>query len=602
MADFSYEVGGVNSPITPQQPVQDNSRAVGLEFLGNAINTLGNAAGDFIQIRDKRIEAEQEGIKNQALASFSADQLRIVDAVESGAYGSSEGRMRMRKNLSQYIANNPAASAEITKLHNSLIKSSGLGNVITEGTQEEIQMRAVEDQALRAGWIYPTMSADQKQAGIQAFFRFNQATTQLEYVTKQAQAQSAQIGVTNAQLTTAQKRQSLATGVMNQKITSLNLSMKENQVASRNALSGVQGSLATKTANDLEAIRVDLDAGKIDRETAVRMANQKIFEVEQFGAQIGASAGADYVNALSTPMRNMAQNYVDYLSGKTTLETLNNQTNINTATVTAQMGADPELAKYIATNKLLPQATILVQDKVNTAIIDFFKRGDAQKPIDLVPDFDEDKVQMSDYLSALKDNAAAVNSGNLSGPQGQPAIDSLNTHFEQVVKGISVYQGAADNASQYSHVIDFLADTQVNKYSVSKGGIANADSSSQALDVLTYQYENSLIPLIKEEWQNATLQGQWVTSPDRGRMVQGEAPVGKYIYPEFTGSGILFKGSGDVQVTRKVKELNKKVAPLLNKMIRAQATLEGTSDFKAIYERDYAEQLFGKGEVDEGQK
>lgn len=602
MADFSYEVGGVNSPITPQQPVQDTSRAVGLEFLGNAINTLGNAAGDFIQIRDKRIEAEQEGIKNQALASFSADQLRIVDAVESGAYGSSEGRMRMRKNLSQYIANNPAASAEITKLHNSLIKSSGLGNVITEGTQEEIQMRAVEDQALRAGWIYPTMSADQKQAGIQAFFRFNQATTQLEYVTKQAQAQSAQIGVTNAQLTTAQKRQSLATGAINQQTAALNLNVKQNQVAARDALAGVQGSLSQKIGNDLEAIRVEQAAGRIDRDTAVRMANQKIFEIEQFGAQIGASAGADYVNALSTPMRNMAQNYVDYLSGKTTLETLNNENSINTATITAQMGQDPQTASLIAVGKLFPNAQVLLQDKINKVVIDLYQRAEASKPIDLIPDFDEDKVQMTDYLSILKDNASAYNAGNVSGPKGQPIIDSLNNHFEQVVKGISVYQGAADNASQYSHVIDFLADTQVNKYAVGKGGIANADSASQALDVLTYQYENSLVPLIKEEWEKATLSGQWVTSPDRGRMVQGEAPVGKFIYPEFTGSGVLFKGSGDAAINRKVKELNKKVAPLLNKMIRAQGTLEGTSDFKSIYERDYAEQLFGKGKVDEGQK
>lgn len=603
MADFTYDVGGAPaSPISPQSPVQDTSRAVGIEFIGNALGTLGEAAGNFMQIKEKRAEAEQEALKNQALSDFSAEQLKIVDAVETGAYGSAEARMRMRKNLSSYIANNPAAAGDISKLHNSLIKSSGLGNVITEGTQEEIQTRAIEDQALKAGWIYPTMNQQQKSEGIAAYFRFNQAKTQLDIITKQAQAQSAQIGVTNARLTTQQKQQSLATGAITQQTAKINLNLKQTQMESRNALYGVQGSLSQKLANDMEAIRLEVDAGRMTREQAVMSANQKIFEIEQFGSQVGAAAGADFINALSAPMKGLAQNYTDYFSGKTTLEALNNSNNIKTATIAAQMNQDPETATLIATSKLFPQSSILTQGQIGQIVIDTVKRAEAGKPVDLTPDFEQDKVEMTNYLTMLKDNATAANTGRMTGPEGQPVIDDLNKHFEQVISGISVYQGAATDASQYSHVIDFLADTQVNKYAVGKGGIATPEAASQALDVLTYQYQNSLLPMVKEEWEKAKLSDQWVVSPDRGRLVQGELPVGKVIYPEFTGSGIVFKGSGAPQINRKTKELNSKLAPVLNKMIRAQATLEGTSDFKAIYERDYAEQLFGKGDVSEDQK
>ncbi|MNE13961.1 hypothetical protein D3C80_1068170 [compost metagenome] len=151
----------------------------------------------------------------------------------------------------------------------------------------------------------------------------------------------------------------------------------------------------------------------------------------------------------------------------------------------------------------------------------------------------------------------------------------------------------------YAPLLDFLADTQVNKFVVGQQGFQDAQSAQKAARVLQFQYETALIPMIQNEWERFKIAGGVETGKFSKMgipILSEEKPASESIKPQFVGSGVTFVV--DPQVTDNItrlyaKELNKGVAETLNKMIRAQATLEGTNDFKGVYERNYAEQIFG---------
>ena len=64
---------------------------------------------------------------------------------------------------------------------------------------------------------------------------------------------------------------------------------------------------------------------------------------------------------------------------------------------------------------------------------------------------------------------------------------------------------------------------------------------------------------------------------------------------KFVGSGITFvakPGATGHDLSYRVQRLNERVKPLFNEVIRASAHLNGTKDYKSVYENNFAE-LFG---------
>jgi hypothetical protein len=70
--------------------------------------------------------------------------------------------------------------------------------------------------------------------------------------------------------------------------------------------------------------------------------------------------------------------------------------------------------------------------------------------------------------------------------------------------------------------------------------------------------------------------------------------VEERIKPVFTGSGITFmpRDGSDAKTKMKAQELNKKVAPVVNRFIRMGAHLQGNQNYKQVYESQYAA-IFG---------
>ena len=67
------------------------------------------------------------------------------------------------------------------------------------------------------------------------------------------------------------------------------------------------------------------------------------------------------------------------------------------------------------------------------------------------------------------------------------------------------------------------------------------------------------------------------------------------IKPTFTGAGVTFiaqPGSSNA-IRIKAKDLNQKVAPVLNRLIRMSAHLAGGTNYKSVYDQNYSA-IFGE--------
>lgn len=591
MADFtvSYINGVSGSGVNPSRPVVDDSSLVGLSLLGGVVGGLGGAAKNYAAVKAERDEkARLEAIQNeqdQAVSTFARRQLQLVDATEMGDLSSAEARMRMRANLSRAIADNPALSVELGKAHTSIVKTTGLGQVVYEGTEEENQQLSLEREAVKAGWARPDQSPAEKQAGVDAYMQFQRSQEILK-------AQKQQLEYATAQITHG-------TAGINQQAAKLRLVEQNNRMQSQQALGAGTQAYSVKFGNELEGIRQARERGEITAEQAVMLADQSWVNISQVVTQIGSNAGTDYVNNLTKPMEMQYSNYKKYLSGETRLETLKNDNDIAIGIQTKLATGDPEMARLAAISKVFPNSDLITMADVNNKVTDYLKKGMSdKKPMDVLPDFDEDKQSLQTYFGMVSDTMRKVNAGSAL-DKDETRIE-VNTHLNSVLRGLDVYGPSASNPADYKSVIDFLSKSEVGRFVSTQGGFQDSAAATQAARVLQYQYDTTLIPLIQGEWERTDIRAVTVTptldyrNPDV--KVDDIGRTSEVIKPQFVGSGVTFvaePGVNDYATRRKVRELNDKISPMLNKMIRTQAHLSGNTDYKSVWVNQYEGKVFG---------
>ena len=148
MADFSASyVNPQEGSASVQTPVQDPGISSLLSAGSNILDSLGSMAGaaqkNYKEEAKALLKQQIEDTNNQTLSNFSQDQLKIAEAVEMGDMSSAQARSRMRANLTNYIANNPALTQDLGKVHTSVIKTTGLGQAVYEGTASEKQAQSL---------------------------------------------------------------------------------------------------------------------------------------------------------------------------------------------------------------------------------------------------------------------------------------------------------------------------------------------------------------------------------------------------------------------------------------------------------------------------
>lgn len=585
MAEFNTGIQPLaGSATTPMPPVVDQSSSVTLDMFSDLAQTV---VPNLLKARVATQEAELEQMKNQALSNFAQTQLKLADAVDMGDISSQEARMRMRKNYTEAVANSPALVGDFAELQKQLVSTSGLGKVVADGTDKEKIWLAAEKEATLNGWVPPSAKGEgERLEATQNYLNFKRAQEDLQMQQRQVALQTAKIN----QQTAVYSRDSARLGLV----------QRERAERSRVAVGNLADSYNYKFNNDLQEIMARKDRGEISEQDAIMMVNQQYAIIQQTVSQIGSDAPSEYVNNITNPMKLRYQTALDYVSGKIDNEVLKNKNENILAQQKLNLLGDPEVARVVATSSMFQYASPNLLQVIDRKVVDKISQNmpsqTGGKPVDVMPDNDNEKQSNQSYLSMVKEGMSAFNGGRMNGDQ--LAERELDQHVSQMLKGINAYGPATERPQDFNQIVDFLADPQFGKYTSARGGVP-ADTAVAAKNVLSQQYEQAVIPLIQKEYEQARIIDIQAT-PSQALKGQATSTVSNptdVIKPVFTGSGVVFQAKPDASlaIRRKAQDLNKSVSPVLNRLIRMSAHLDGNTDYRSTWQKNY-EALFGISE------
>lgn len=586
-ADFTLsQIGGASgSPIRPQPGVESPSGVgVAASLFSGVVDSLsqgGLTAGQQASLEKDR--------KYSVVGSrFANQQLQIAQAVDRGDLTSQEARMRMRANYAATIADNPGLIDEITSLHKGLVGTSGLGLVAKEGTQQEQAFNNALKEATINGWVTADMGQEQAAEQTRAYMQFNRSQEMINAAQNELALQRAQLGYKTDQIqhTTAQ---------ISQRSASLSLTQKQAEIQSQEALGMMGQAYMPKFRSDMQRILEQQKKGVITDKEAVDLIDGQWATLQATVAQVGTEAGSSYIQNIIAPMQFMYGATRKRATGELDTALYEQQTEKAIAMQTANMSGDPELVRALATSKMFPNSDVANINAINTVVGRWLtKNGKEGGSVANLTDPD-DEANTTNYLNIVKSNLRGIGEeGSLIG--GAEAEKEVRNNINNILKGVTAYSSSVESPEDYNQLVEFFASPDFGQYASSYGMSFNKQTASAANQVLMQQYEQEVIPLIEQAWaESQTVVSSYPTGGPMGSFDQSE-DTSSLIKPVWSGTGVSFvaRDQSNPRVNAKVQDLNKRVSPVVNRLIRMGAHLQGTMEYKKVYEENYA-RLFGEG-------
>jgi hypothetical protein len=149
-----------------------------------------------------------------------------------------------------------------------------------------------------------------------------------------------------------------------------------------------------------------------------------------------------------------------------------------------------------------------------------------------------------------------------------------------------------------------FAAPAIGKYLANPAHGVDKELQDKAANAYRAYYVTKVIPLIKDEYENTYVQTGIKASSNPKTGIQAEyTPRGKVIAPVYNNGTISFQFIGDQSqntsaVQQAVKDMNKKISPILNTMVRADAHLNSSTNYDQ-YANDILGSLFPQENPDE---
>lgn len=591
MADmFSIGIGGPQgSPVQPQQAVVDNSNLSLLNTLGSVIpNVVGSLATSGAQ-------AAQASKKKEADAVVSGYGQRITAinaAVEQGKMTWAEAKTRTRALYNQTIANYPSLTDAITKFQGDLNSTVGLGDTIAKGTAVDQQLQDDTKKATAAGFVSPGMSQAEQAAGLQQYKDMEHNLYTMNY-------QKQQLGLQAAQLEIVSKRESIAASRASRANAELERKMKLNKLNLQNNLSDVNVAYYGKINADVQRVINNEElTGEQKAQALTEIRNNYTAVLNP----IRAGADPTYVDNLTKPTFEMIDAAMGFATGKVNKEVAQNLVDTKTAIAQNEIMRNPTLATAAAASKLFPQFSEAIINQVGPDVIQVLKKNTqpSAPPANLVDPDNQDQVKT--YLKGVGDVATRVKQKDPTVTDPKGAMDELNTNVNNILKGINAFSLSVEKPSQLNNVTNFLASKDFMNFQKA-GGQINAANSSSVKSIVQEQYNNQVIPAVKKEWEKSkTTTGAPTGVRQIGRVsipVSPEQNTTDVLQYKWSGNSLVFMPAKGMEqnryATAKARELNARVAPLINKMVRMNAHLDGSEDY-AKYFKEEEGAIFGTTE------
>lgn len=571
MAEFNTQMGGsIQTNVTPTRPVV-NTAASDLLELGASVFKKAQS----LSAENAKQENELAGAK--VLAAFRSEQLKIADAVEQGM-PLSKARALMRVNFDKFQANNPLLGEDLTKAHKDIIGTAGLGKVAAEGTEEQQLYQANLEAASKDGWL---VDSTNEEEAVRNYSRFVRAGKELERTT-------AEVNLVNARLTTPGK-------ITSNESAAIALEEDKIRIQQEGLIGNMSDAYHYKFRDETNAIIDKFTNGQLAPQDALALLEGNWSSVQGVLSQAGRKTSREYLENVLSPMRNSYETAKRVISGQETLQSYENAVQRNLALQKLNITGNPIDARTIATTQLYRNVDYLITPYLNSSvnrILGSFVTEGTDTPNPYTKDNAKD---FGTALKVLKDNLKVV--GNGSEKDGA-TVQQVATSMNELLKGVSVYGATVDNPAQAKQIVDFLASPEVAAYVKKQGGLP-PDAAQTAHQTLMQVYEQQVMPLIQDAYEKSV-----VVSGTEFRGTMGVSnkltSTKEFVEPVFSGSGVMFKAT-DAKGKAKAEDLNRKVAPVLNTLIRMGAHLEGSVDYKGVYQRNYEAFFTPKEEVNQGE-
>lgn len=584
MAGANYGDTIFEDSLTPDVPIVQPVDNKAGEYLATGLaSTINNV--NSILFNPNAKAARAEGAKNGMFAEYAEEVSLIADAKDQGM-STDEAQRRLRVLQNTFLGNNPALADDFFTFSNKLMTENGLGGVIHKETPIETANRKKTETATTSGWDVSTPK------GMAEYDRFLNNSAYLEQL-----KQKVDLTLADGKVLTAQT-QAEATVALHDMVAS--------------TIPWVNNLIAT-TTTQLKSV-----SDPVQRQALIDQAKAK------YGQQAALLSGlrSQSQNAVDTSYLTAATDdlmkvFEDVASGKSDLTALTTANELAQAKANAIVFVDPKVASLIALDKASKFSDPMAIRALDQAKLNLWARlnGDgtvagADKPPDIV-----DKAEnVALVFDELKKGTTSLVNDKAADPEAKAA---QSNKIVNTLKSVATYGTSDQDATNFTSVVDFLADTSVGKFMEQNTASINPQVADQAKYVVQQQYENVVLPLINERWLEAQTQiikaQPNMTTNDMfsagvGLNANGTSgieniDINKAIVPTWNGAGIEFTVAPEfrdnAQVRAVAKDLNtgpNAAAPAINKLVRLSAHLSGNTDYKKAYDEGYADRLWQTGE------
>lgn len=598
---FDIGIGGAQpSPIHPQSPVTDNSQLTTLQGIQTALQGVGQlfAAGGQTASQKRQERLAQE--KANVMSSYGQRVVALDAAVEQGKMTAAESKTRLRALYNQTIANYPSLTEDLTAFHKGITGAEGLGDAAVKGTAVDQQYEQLKKDATANGWVHPGMTPDQIESATDAYQAQQKSIGDMKYY-------SQQLEIVQKKASIQAQQESIAASRVARANAQAELQIKRNKMGAQAALSNFAVGEQAKMSAQINQLQQDVDSGKLTREAALaRLQAMK----DNYAAQtmkLRGVAGGDYVDSLSKPLFDQMEAHANFLSGKIGADVMKTQVERAQNTAMLPLMQDPQLANLMAASKLLGGA---LPSKLQTQVTDRIlqmasnNQNPNNPPANPTPHTKQEGKQVGKYMDSIRSgiNSLADKDRSLKDPKG--TWEEIQNHVNQVLAGTGEFSSSQRSPKQLNQSLDFLASPEFLKYQKMGGRIDDA-SVSAAAQAVSVNYTDKLIPTIQEEWEKAkTVVGVTPSAggfpafgggmPTASTEQRATSDAVEYVW---SGSSITFRPTKaflkNPGAVAKAQELNKSMAPLINRMVRADAHMKGTDNYSASF-KQYEKNIFGE--------
>ena len=540
------ETGGssVTAKAAPQKP----------NIAGEVAKVIDTSASIFAKVG----AAKQEGANNSVLAEFNQELVRLSEGVNQGAISSTAAATASRTKYAQFVSQHPQLAGEFSKAYKGVNDTTDAFEV--EKSEAEVIREKGVGLATAQGFVTADMSDAEVNKGLEDFAGWKMAQNKLSSLKANQEYNNAKtseerkVATENRRVTSDKATQEYVDsrgGALNNSMVSTYSKVTSGELEPADGLIGLQGLIS----------------------------NFRL-EVTNSGTE-----SKELANSLLQGYEGMAQTYQDMIKSPADVPYYEGKVKTQIAQQKTMILADPESVKAIAISNLTGN-TVAGLIPMNRAVSRMFGQsltkgtaGEGKTPMVIgVPEGD-------DFIDVIKKSTKVLTAKGTPEDQ-QPAITEVGVHVSQVLKSIDVFATSVERPEEYNKVVDFIASPEYAK--VVNAGLIEPEAATNAKEVLLRDYTSVLLPLVQEK-----IKTTFATRGYRhkaGAVDKKEFVVEDIVDIDVGVNGVTFRAKEGLLIdkTRKsdyvglIRDLNSSVGKQMNKVIRMDAHLSGSTDYKSV--------------------